>query len=328
MTLLNYINYPSWIKPEIIPGFFPRWYALMYLIAFGLTYVLFMKQIKEEKYTIKKEYASDYIFYIIIGLILGARILSTLVYEPTDLYRKAPWLIFWPFRDGFNFVGLQGMSYHGGVIGGILAAIIYCKKRKLNFLELADYLCTALPLGFTFGRLGNFTNGELYGRITTSPIGMVFPQTIRSDRFDASLPWVQKFADQIGMDISKLSEVNLPRHPSQLYEAFFEGVFLWLIMWFIMRKIKPFKGFMLSMYLALFGVFRFFVEYFRQPDEGLDFPIALGAASENYELVSLLNITTGQIFSFIMVVIGVALLFIFRFYDKKSTKKVEKKNRK
>lgn len=327
MTLLNYIDYPSWITPEIIPGFFPRWYAVMYLVAFGLTYLLFMRQIKQDKYTITKDNASDYIFFIILGLILGARILSTLVYEPSDLYRKAPWLIFWPFRNG-QFVGLQGMSYHGGVLGGITAAIIYCKRRKLNFLELADYLCTALPLGFTFGRLGNFTNGELYGRITTSSFGMIFPQTIRAHRFNADLPWVQNFAAKIGMDISSLTEVNLPRHPSQLYEAFFEGVFLWLIMWFVLRKIKPFKGFMLSMYLTLFGFFRFMVEYFRQPDDGLDFPIMWGEPSKNYELVSLLNLTTGQIFSFWMIVTGLVLLVIFKFYNNKSIKKVKLRTKK
>lgn len=320
MILLNYIDYPAWITPEIIPGFFARWYAVMYIIAFALTYKLFMKQINSDKYKIKKEIASDYIFVIIVGLIVGARIFSTLVYELDDYYRKAPWLIFWPFRDG-QFTGLQGMSYHGGVIGGIAAAIIYCKMKKLDFLTLADYLCTALPLGFTFGRLGNFTNGELYGRITESPIGMVFPHVHRMHKFNSAKIWVQEFANRIGMDITGQTEVNLPRHPSQLYEAFFEGVFLWAIMWFILRKIKPFKGFMLSMYLALFGFFRFCVEYFRQPDDGLDFPIHLGPASGNYEFKSLLNITTGQIFSFLMIIAGLLLLLVFSQYNKKVKKK-------
>ena len=130
MSLIQYINYPEWITPEIIPGFFVRWYALMYLVALGITYALFLKQIKRDKYDIKKEVASDYIFYIMIGLVIGARIFSTLIYEIDDYYRSAPWLIFWPIRNG-QFVGFQGMSYHGGVIGGISAALIYCKIRKL-----------------------------------------------------------------------------------------------------------------------------------------------------------------------------------------------------
>ena len=109
MSILYFINYPEWIKPEVIPGFFVRWYALMYLIALGITYFLFMKQIKRDKYDIKKEVASDYIFYIMIGLVIGARIFSTLVYEIDDYYRNSPWLIFWPFRNG-QFVGFQGMS--------------------------------------------------------------------------------------------------------------------------------------------------------------------------------------------------------------------------
>lgn len=317
MTLFYYINYPGWLKPEIIPGFFMRWYAVMYLVAFGITYYLFMKQIKEDKYEIKKDVASDYIFYIILGLIIGARVFSTLVYEVGDYYRNAPWLIFWPFRDG-QFVGFQGMSYHGGVIGGIAAALIYCKVKKLSFLELADYLCTAIPLGFTFGRLGNFINGELYGRITTAPWGIVFKTTTLSHRFKSSNQWVQDFAAEVNMDITKQSLVNLPRHPSQLYEAFFEGIFLWLILWFVVRKFKSFKGYMLSMYLGLFGLFRFLVEYFRQPDDGLDFPIQLGPASGNYEFKSLLNITTGQILSFWMFVAGVALFIVFKIYDKKA----------
>ncbi len=316
VSILYFINYPEWIKPEVIPGFFVRWYALMYLIALGITYFLFMKQIKRDKYDIKKEVASDYIFYIMIGLVIGARIFSTLVYEIDDYYRNSPWLIFWPFRNG-QFVGFQGMSYHGGVLGGITAALIYCKIKKVSFLDLADYLCTALPLGFTFGRLGNFINGELYGRITSSPFGMIFPTTPMAHRFLKSKDWVVEFANKINLDISTQNMVNLPRHPSQLYEAFFEGLFLWFVMWFIVKKFKSFKGFMLSMYLILFGTFRFFVEYFRQPDDGLDFPIHLGPPSGNFEFVSFLNITTGQILSFSMIVSGLILFFIFRFLSKK-----------
>ncbi|QEN04844.1 prolipoprotein diacylglyceryl transferase [Thiospirochaeta perfilievii] len=318
MSVFLYINYPSWITPEIIPGFFMRWYAVMYLVALGITYVLFMKQLKDDKYEIKKEVASDYIFYIMIGLIIGARIFSTLVYETDDYYRNSPWLIFWPFRDG-SFVGFQGMSYHGGVIGGVVAALIFSKIKKVSFLDLADYLCTALPLGFTFGRLGNFINGELYGRITKSPLGMVFNTTPISHRFHISNKWVVDFANDIGMDISTMTLVNLPRHPSQLYEAFFEGIFLWFILWFVVRRFKSFKGFMLSMYLTLFGLFRFCVEYFRQPDDGLDFPIQLGPHSFNYEFKSLLNITTGQIFSFMMFIAGILLFIAFKLYSKKVT---------
>ncbi len=323
MSQFLYINYPEWITPEIIPGFFMRWYALMYLVALGITYLLLMKQIKDDKYEIKKEVASDYMFYLMIGIIIGARVFSTLVYEIDDYYRSAPWLIFWPFRDG-RFVGFQGMSYHGGVIGGIVAAYIYTRIKKISFLDMADYLCTAIPLGFTFGRLGNFINGELYGRITESPIGMVFKTTPISHRFHSSNQWVQDFASKIGMDISTQTLVNLPRHPSQLYEAFFEGVFLWFIMWFVVRRFKPFKGFMLSMYLTLFGLFRFFVEYYRQPDDGLDFPIHWGPPSFNYQFESLLNITTGQILSFWMVIAGLILMVVLKMYDKKVTIKRKK----
>lgn len=316
MSLLLYVNYPEWLKPEIIPGFFIRWYALMYLVALAITYVLFMKQINQDNYKIKKEVASDYIFYLMIGLIIGARIFSTLVYETDDYYRHAPWLIFWPFREG-QFVGFQGMSYHGGVIGGILSAYIYTRVKKVSFFDLADYLVTALPLGYTFGRLGNFINGELYGRITTSPLGMVFNTTPLTHRFHISNKWVVEFAEKINMDISTQTLINLPRHPSQLYEAFFEGVFLWALMWFVVRRFKKFSGYMLSMYLILIGLIRFCVEYFRQPDDGLDFPIHLGPPSHNYELKSLLNITTGQILCFCMFLTGLILFIILGNLNKK-----------
>ena len=199
------------------------------------------------------------------------------------------------------------------------------ESGSLISAALADYLCTAIPLGFTFGRLGNFINGELYGRITDSPIGMVFPTTTLRDRFHISNQWVVDFAERIGMDITNSTIVNLPRHPSQLYEAFFEGLFLWFILWFIVRRFKSFKGFMMSMYLTLFGLFRFFVEYFRQPDDGLDFPIQLGPQSYNYEFKSLLNITTGQIFSFMMVISGLILFFVLKHLNGKKADKSKKK---
>lgn len=323
--LLNYLRFPDWIQPEIIPGLPVRWYAMMYIFAFATAYILFMRQIKQDSYSIKKEVASDYFFWAILGLILGARIFSVLVYDQSGLYWRKPWLIFWPFDDQWNFIGLQGMSYHGGVIGCIVALIIFCKKRKLNFLELADYLCAAIPLGFTFGRLGNFINGELYGRVTTSPLGMIFPDAT-TRRFRTSLTWVQEMAQEVGLDISNDLMVNLPRHPSQLYEAFAEGILLWALLWFIFRKRKTFHGYIMSLYMIGFGAFRFIVEYFRQPDDGLDFPIMLGGESPNYFNRSLLNITTGQILSFLMVVGGVLLLiFCKKLAERKAAKTANKK---
>ena len=177
-------------------------------------------------------------------------------------------------------------------------------------MSLTDTVVTGIPLGYTFGRLGNFLNAELYGRVTEVPWGMVFPT---APGFSTTHEWVRTVADDIGMPYSIGDVINLPRHPSQLYEALFEGVVLFLILWFIVRPIKKKKampdGFVFSFYLMGYGLFRFFIEYCRQPDEGIGYIIALGRESNNIALFqSFLNISEGQIFCFIMVAAGALLL--------------------
>ncbi|MDC7241258.1 MAG: prolipoprotein diacylglyceryl transferase [Spirochaetales bacterium] len=307
-----FIYFPEWIKPEIIPGLPVRWYGLMYLFAFGVTYLLFQKQKKQESLDASDDDVSNLFFYLILGLILGARLLSALVYDTSGIYWRKPWLIFWPFMGG-QFVGLQGMSYHGGLIGAVLGGGIFCWRKKWYFPAVADRILLGVPLGYTFGRLGNFINGELYGRVTTSKLGIVFPH---AGRFSSSLDWVKETAAEIGMDISSMAMVNLPRHPSQLYEAFSEGILLWLFLWFIIRRYKKYEGQVTGWYLIGYGAARFIIEYFREPDEGLDFPILLGDPSPNYLFSSLLNITTGQIFCFLMILSGVLCLLFFRWKDR------------
>ena len=165
----------------------------------------------------------------------------------------------------------------------------------------------SIPLGYTFGRLGNFLNGELFGRITTKPWGMVFPY---ARRFSVSIPWVQEIVEEIGMPLANgQTLVNLPRHPSQLYEAFFEGIVLFLILWFL-RKKKPFDGFILGLYPIGYGVFRFFIEYFREPDAELGYRIATVADAPTYLNLSWGNISTGQILCLLMIAGGIGLLTV------------------
>ena len=304
-----YIHFPEWLSPEIIPGFPVRWYGLMYLFAFAAAYFIFRIQVKQDELDYTDDDISNLFFWLILGLILGARIFSTLVYDTSGIYWKKPWLIFWPFSGG-RFVGLQGMSYHGGLIGAVLAGLLYCRKYKKGFLQMSDRIMTAVPLGYTFGRLGNFINGELYGRVTTSSIGIVFPY---AERFSTKENWVVEIADKINMDISGISRVNLPRHPSQLYEAFFEGILLWLILWFVIRRIRKFDGILSGAYLIGYGSFRFLIEYFREPDKGLDFPLQWGKESPNFLMNSVFNFTTGQILCFLMIFAG-ALIIIFSYF--------------
>jgi phosphatidylglycerol:prolipoprotein diacylglycerol transferase len=303
-----YINFPSWLKPEIIPGLPFRWYGLMYLVAFVITYFLFVYQVRNRKLEISNDQIMNFFFWAIIGLLLGARLLAALVYDPTGMYLRKPWLIFWPFDENWNFTGLQGMSYHGGLIGAVIACVIFGYIKKIDLAEWGDMLVTAIPLGYTFGRLANFINGELYGRVTASPFGMIFP---KARRFPITEDWVAEMTEKTGVPVED-GFVNLPRHPSQLYEAFFEGIGLWLIMWFIFRKNKPFKGFMIGLYIIGYGFFRFLIEYVRQPDEGLGFVIKLKPSLDNYyRFQTLLNFTTGQVLNSLQILAGVITILIF-----------------
>lgn len=326
-----YLNFPSWIHPQIFPNVpflgLLRWYGLMYVFAFMTAYFILRKEAKEgalntKDYTVTDDDLFGFIATGIVFLLIGARVGSTLIYDTTGLYWKKPWLVLWPFDSEMHFTGFAGMSYHGGFIGGLIGMIVWCLIKKKPVFKWIDAMVVAIPLGYTFGRLGNFMNGELYGRITTMPWGMTFPA---AEKFSTSLQWVQDFAAKIGMDISGQSLVSLPRHPSQLYEAFFEGIFLWLILW-TMRKHKKFDGQLSAMYTFGYGFVRFIIEYFREPDADLGFRIGKDTTANIYETTSLLNFSTGQILCFIMIVGSIILGLTLFFIDKK--KNPEKKSSK
>lgn len=307
--MLLTIPFPVWLSPEIIPGFPLRWYSLMYIVAFGIAFLLYRVQVRERRFPMNDDELSGLFFWGILSLIVGARIFSTIVYETGDVYRRQPWLVFWPFRDGV-FTGLQGMSYHGGLIGGILAILIYSSAKRYDYREIGDMFAASIPLGYTFGRLGNFANGELYGRVTTGSLGMLFPL---AKGLPAEEAWVQEAAAKTGIVIQTGiadASVNLPRHPSQLYEALLEGVILWFIIW-ICRNRKPFKGFLIALYLMGYGLFRFLVEYFREPDSDLGYRFQFVKTELPIELAHpLLSFSTGQVFSLLMFVLGSLWLII------------------
>lgn len=313
-----YINYPTWIHPEIIPGLpLLRWYGLMYLVAFSIAFVLFRYQVKKgelQKAEGRGQLVTDddvlnFFTWGIVGLLLGARIFATLIYDPSTNYWLKPWLVFWPFGPDGSWTGLQGMSYHGGFIGGLLGMLFWSIRYKRPFLAWCDTMAAAIPLAYTFGRLGNFLNGELYGRVTTSPIGMIFPN---ATRFSLSFEWVQSTAQKIGLSIPQGAlMVNLPRHPSQLYEALFEGIVLWLIIWVVLGRKRPFNGFLTAIYTIGYGVVRFVIEYFREPDTDIGYRItADGNPAPTYLNESLLNISTGQVLCLLMILGGILFLII------------------
>lgn len=308
-----YVNYPSWLSPYPFKSFpTVRWYGLMYVVAFAVAFALFRREaIKNDRYNLKvagkTDEAADAFFWMMIGLLLGARLGSALIYSG-DWYWKHPWLIFWPFSNG-KFVGLPGMSYHGGVVGTVLGLVFYCKAKHKKFFPICDLIVCCIPFGYFFGRLGNFTNGELWGRVTASPIGMIFPD---APLFSVTIGWVRELAEKVGMNINGVTMVNLPRHPSQLYEAFFEGIVVGLFMWFYVRPRlgKKGPGYGFAWYLIGYGLVRFVIEYFREPDQNMGYIIKGGGNPENTALfTSVFNISMGQILCLLMIAVGGVLMY-------------------
>ncbi len=268
---MNFWNHiPYHIDPALltIGSFQIRYYGLMYLVAFFITYRLILYRIKDEGHPYTKETIQDVFVWLIVGLLIGARLGYILFYN-FDYYISNPLMIIFPFdlQDGFRYVGISGMSYHGGAVGVVIAALLFCRKRGIGFWHFADLFAAALPLGYTFGRIGNFLNGELFGRVTTMPWGMYFP----------------------------LDPTGRLRHPSQLYEALFEGIFLFIILWSI-RKRGRFDGFLLSFYLIGYGLVRFIIEFFRDPDPQLGFVLAA--------------MSMGQILCLAMILLGMSLYWM------------------
>ncbi|TVQ23878.1 MAG: prolipoprotein diacylglyceryl transferase [Spirochaetaceae bacterium] len=307
---MSYLTYPTWLTPEVIPGLPVRWYGLMYLVAFATTYALVRVQIRKRGLDASVDDTMNMGFWMIIGLLLGARLLSALLYQPDMMYWQRPWLIFWPFQNG-RFTGLVGMSYHGGLIGAVVGGVLYCIRRGWHIREWADIVTVSVPLGYTFGRLGNFLNAELYGRVTTAPFGMVFPT---APRFPAHEAWVAETAQEVGIAITDPGMmVNLPRHASQLYQAALEGVILWAILWFLIAPRARRTGVVTAAYIIGYGLARFIGEYFRQPDADLGFVLSFsGDPGPVYLLNSYIDFSMGQVLSAIMIAAGIAVLFAVR----------------
>lgn len=239
-----------------------RWYGLMYAVSFVAAYFLISRQKRARALGLQGERLQELLFIVFIGLLVGARLGYVLFYQYPNLgsYLRHPLEIIAVWHGG--------MSFHGGLAGAVLAGIYFCRSRKLDFWEVADVVFVTVPVGLFFGRIGNFLNGELFGRPTDVPWAMIFP--------DGG---------------------PVPRHPSQLYEASLEGILLFLILWSIKdRGFVP--GAMVSLFLCGYGCFRFFVEFFREPDPQLG--VFLG------------NLSMGQILSLLMVVAGLALFLVLR----------------
>jgi len=218
-----------------------HWYGLMYVFAFISAWKLVQVQLKEQHLwgtVVHPETFENLFTWLILGVILGGRFWYVLFYNPS-FYFEHPIQIFYVWNGG--------MSFHGGFLGSVLAGYIYCKRANLPYLELLDRFAVVAPLGLAFGRIGNFINGELWGRVADP----------------SQVPWAMIFPHA----------GNLPRHPSQLYEMALEGLLLFIILWFT-RKRHWAIGTRIAIFLLGYAAARIFCENFREPDEQLGFIFA------------------------------------------------------
>lgn len=240
-----------------ILSFEVRWYSLAYIVGILLGWILSKKIFIQKSYL--KEKFDDYITYLILGIIIGGR-LGYVIFYNFDYYLNN-------LTDIYK-IWEGGMSFHGGVIGIIVASILYSKKYNHNPFIYMDIVALVAPIGIFFGRLANFINSELYGKITNVPWSVIFVQ----------------------ID-------DLTRHPSQLYEAFFEGIILFVILIYFKKKnFLNIPGMISALFLIFYSIFRFSLEFFRAPDQQLGYLI--------------LNLTMGQILSLLFFLIGIYLFFL------------------
>lgn len=225
------IPYPN-INPDLITigPLRIRWYGVMYVLGFVASYFLIQKQERSRQIGLVGPVVQDLIFYLALGLIIGGRLGYIVFYEFNNYgaYLRNPLEIVATWHGG--------MSFHGGFIGVVLAAMIFCRLRKLPFAAVADSIVVTTPIGLGLGRVGNFINGELLGLPTTVPWAMVFP-----------------------------GGGPVPRHPTQLYEAFYEGLVLFVLLWILRKRVFP-DGMMVVFFLVTYGLGRFLIEFLKEPD--------------------------------------------------------------
>lgn len=231
-----------------------RWYGLMYVVGFVIGGYLAKRLSDVGFFQVAREKVDTMITYLIIGMFLGARLAYVFIYN---------WGYFSQHPGEIFFVWQGGLSFHGALVGILVGGYAFARRHGIPWSQVMDTIALAGAQGLFWGRLGNFINGELYGRVTDSAFGLIFP---------AGGPY--------------------PRHPSQLYEAFSEGLLLTLILWLLLKRVKT-HGVIASVFLMGYGAFRFIVEYFREPDVQLGY--YFGGTTTMGQILCLLMILTGVV---------------------------------
>jgi len=257
-----------------------HWYGIMYLLAFGIAWWLGQRRVAAGRLPVTRDEFSDLAFYLMLGVILGGRIGYMLFYGTAELIANPLSII---------RVWEGGMSFHGGLLGVLVAGWWWSRRHRIHFFDTIDFVAPLVPIGLGLGRLGNFIGGELWGRHTDLPWGMIFPRAL----------------DHLGATREALHAMYLAgdlngeaRHPSQLYEFLLEGVVLFMVLWFHSRKPRP-RYAVSGLFALLYGVFRFCIEFVRQPDPQIGF-LAFGW------------LTMGQVLSLPLIAAGIVLLWLSR----------------
>jgi phosphatidylglycerol---prolipoprotein diacylglyceryl transferase len=277
----------------------PRWYGLAYVLAFACSYALLRVLAKRGFADLSPDQVADFITgCALLGVIVGGRLGYVFFYKPEMLRDPLSILRVW---EG-------GMASHGGILGVLLFVFLYSRRHHLTWTNLGDNLVVTAPIGLFFGRCANFINGELYGRVATVPWAMQFPKELLDQPDEAgraiaacaridpsfSTPEAIVAAAHNSPQVREiLRGILTPRHPSQLYEAFFEGIVLFAILWFARTRMRQPNGFLCGLFCIFYAVFRIVVESFREPDAAL-----------------IAGVTRGQFFSCFFIVIGVAFIVV------------------
>ena len=229
------------------------WYGLMYLLGFVLFLKLGQARIKQGNTPFTEKALDDLLFYGVLGAVLGGRLGYVLFYKPAD---------YWADPMAIVRVWEGGMAFHGGFLGVLLAVVLFARRQGVRFLQVTDFMVPLVPLGLAAGRMGNFINGELWGRVASPslPWAMQFPQARNEDLAQAAshpdlLAWLLHYG-------------GLPRHPSQLYQVLLEGLLLFVVLWRFSAKPQP-LGRVTAVFLLGYGAFRFIAEFAREPDNFL-----------------------------------------------------------
>jgi phosphatidylglycerol---prolipoprotein diacylglyceryl transferase len=258
-----------------------HWYGIMYLLGFVGAWFLGNRRRAQGRLPVSYDAFSDLVFYAMLGVIVGGRIGYMLFYIPLEWVVHDPLALFRVWEGG--------MSFHGGLLGVLAAGWWWSRRNKIHFFDAIDFLAPLVPIGLGLGRLGNFIGGELWGRYTDAPWGVIFPRALESlGKAPADL-YQMYLAGELNHEA---------RHPSQLYEFLLEGVLLFVVLWVYSRKPRP-RYAVSGLFALLYGIFRFSVEFVREPD------IQLGFVAFDW-------LTMGQILSIPLIVTGIVLLWLSR----------------